>query len=368
MRWSPERVQTWIQVVATIITVILTFVIAFCTYDSGKTTTKQLDVLAEAKDLFRQYTIQSEQQLKMLAEAKDLFNQTTKQAAKQVEVLDKAAELLKQSTTQSAQQVAVLSTAAQVLNQSELLRAREDFNKALDEADGFCSGCPACSPNYFIEVPLDRAVQAETRAEILLSSAEYNRLATLGSSVWEVSKTEAFVKKALARSGSSLDHFFSHLVLGHIYFCHLEKGAELTKVEAARKEFRSAVASLQTETSTDGVRTNTGVCYAIWAAHEGYLATSNYSQVVSSANSAWSRLPNEKELQLRWYATIDQAIHGIRPQISCLFKSPVATVPITVMPPVPNISVSPATAPAPTATIPTSEPAPAPTATIPAPP
>ena len=227
---------------------------------------------------------------------------------------------------------------------AEMLRAREDFNKALDEAETFCSTCVmGCSPNYPIEIPLDRAVQAEKTAEKLLVSAEYNRLATLGSSVWEVSKTEAFVKKALDRSGSSLDRFFSHLVLGHVYFSHLEKGAELTKVEAARKEFRLAIASLQPESANDAIRVHTGECYAIWAAHEVYLGNlPAYGQAMTNAYSAWTKMPTEPVLKTKWNAKVESANRGVRPEISCLFNSPVRSVPITLMPPVPSISVSPA--------------------------
>lgn len=349
-RWKPVT-----ELVLTVAVIAVAIFAAYVAWRSDATFKEEAELLREAKTLVEQEDSTFKQEAELLRGVKTVVEQENAKVKQGVEVLDKASELLKQSTTQSAQQVAVLSTAVEVLNQSEMLRAREAFNKALDDADAFCSGCPACSPIYYIEVPLDRAVQSEIKAEKLLGAAEYNRLATLGLLVWEVSKTEAFAKKALARSGSSLDHFFSHLVLGHVYFSHLEKGAELTKIEAARNEFKLAMTSLQTETTTDATRTRIGECCAIWAAHEGYLGNNSmYSQVVGYANSVWSKLPNEAQLKSNWYATIGQAIHGNRPQISCLFKPPAATVPITLMPPVPSISVSPATAASP-------EPTPAPT-------
>ncbi len=293
------------------------------------------------------------QEAEILRGVKGLVEQENATSKQGVDVLDKAAELLKLSTKQSAQQVAVLDKVAELLGESEMLRAREDFNKALDEADGYCSDCPLCSPDYLIEVPLDCAIRAEAKADKMLDAAELNRLAILGSSVWDVSKTEAFVKKALDRSGTSLDRFFSHLVLAHVYFCHLEKGAELGKVEAGRKEFRLAIGSLQTETTTDAIRTRSGECYAIWAAHEVCLGNSAmYSQVVANATSQWTTLPDEFLLRSKWFATIEAAKRGTKPQISCLFKPPVPLTPVTLMPPVPNIPVGPA-APTPTPATPT---------------
>jgi hypothetical protein len=327
---------------------------AYIAWRSDATFKEEAELLRQAKTLVEQEESTFKQEADLLRGVKMLVEQENVKLKQGVEVLDKTAELLKQSTAQSAQQVAVLNMAAELFKESEMLRAREDFTRALDDAETFCSTCVVgCSPSYPIEIPLDRAVQAEKTAEKLLVPAEYNRLATLGSSVWEVSKTEAFVKKALGRNGSSLDHFFSHLVLGHVYFSHLEKGAELTKVEAARKEFRLAIASLQPESTNDAIRIHTGECYAIWAAHEVYLGNSPmYVQAMTNAYSSWSKLPTEPLLKTKWDAKAESAMRGVRAEISCLFNSPVRSTPITLMPPVPSISVNPAApaaAPAPVA-------------------
>ena len=185
-----------IELALTASVLIVAVVAAVIAWRSDATFKEEAGLLREATALVEQEDSTFKQEAEILRGVKGLVEQENATSKQGVDVLDKAAELLKLSTKQSAQQVAVLDKVAELLGESEMLRAREDFNKALDEADGYCSDCPLCSPDYLIEVPLDRAIRAEAKADKMLDAAELNRLAILGSSVWDVSKTEAFVKKA----------------------------------------------------------------------------------------------------------------------------------------------------------------------------
>jgi hypothetical protein len=181
---------------------------------------------------------------------------------------------------------------------------------------------------------LTKAIQAEKKAEPLLAAAEYNHLAILGASVWDVSTTERFVNKAVNNATCTpVDRFYSYVILGHAKFSLLPRGAEFTRVDSARQEFRRAVALLQTESTTDFTRAHLGECYAILAGHEGYLGNSIESEEAwGKAVDSWSRLANAGELKSNWDPWVQEAHHGFKPSIASLFMMPVRALPAAKVP------------------------------------
>jgi hypothetical protein len=328
-----------------VVELLLAAAVVWFAYRMDALITEQVEVLRAAKELTRLSTDQTARQADILAKATELLRRTSVQNDREVEILDKATALLKQATDQSSQQVTVLAAAADALRQVTTQKARDDFNDALDSADNYCcSTCaPGSAPNYLIVIPLDRAVQAEKKAEPILTAAEYNRLAMLGSSVWELSKTEHYLTKAASKSPSAIDQFHSHLVLGHVYYSHLQKGAELSKAQRARQQFDLAVAALlNVQPTNDEIMRLTGEAYAVRSSHERFLGYDvESSDALQKAKAHWSKLPDTATLTTDWIGRIAQAGAGIRPQVSCLFKSPVRSTPITLLPPVPEIPVAP---------------------------
>ena len=245
---------------------------------------------------------------------------------KATELLEQFAQVSKDQANSVAQMIAIENKRIAIENKrSELddklgvVLARGEFDNALNEAEKYC--CQTCGPNYLLEASLTKALQAEEEAEPLLSAADYNRLALYGSSVWKVSTTEKFANKALHHPDCTpIDQFYSQLILGHAKFSLLPKGAEFTRVNGARKEFRKAAAMLETESTTDDTRVHVGECYAVWAANEGYLGYSSESKEAwQKAVNSWSPLANAGELKTAWDAWVKGARNGYKPSISYLF-------------------------------------------------
>ena len=219
----------------------------------------------------------------------------------------------------------------------------------------FAEIVPQCSPVYLIEVPLDKAIGFEPNAAELLTAAEYNRLAVLGSSIWDFQKTEQYANKALAKSKTPLDGFVSHLVLAHNTFRHLNDDPERAKIKDGRYHFGQAVASLQTNIGTDAGQYHSGEGYGIWAMHEAFLKNDkDCKQMRGFADSAWSKLPNGSALLKELDERIKIAGGGVRPEIACLFKSEATPESVFIVrgPLTPSVTSVPASIPP----IPTSKP------------
>ena len=209
-----------------------------------------------------------------------------------------------------------------MIDQQAATRAREEFDNALDEAEKYCPDCcNSCAPDYLIEVSLDKALRAEPVATPLLTAAEYNRLAELGSSVWDFQKSESYVKKALTKSEAPSDLYLSYLVLGHINFKHLNDDSEHAKLNVGRDNFRKAIASIQAATASDLGKVHHGEGYSLWAAHEAVLHNyDNAEQMMEVAWATWSRLPNRDILETAAYDRTQRAASGSMPEVACLFK------------------------------------------------
>jgi hypothetical protein len=255
---------------------------------------------------------------------------TDKTTTKQVELLDKASRLL-------AEQVAIV--------------AREHFNHALDDAEAYCT-CSSCSPSYLIEIPLDIAVRDEPAARDLLTAAEYNRLAILGSSVWDFKKAEPYGRKALEKSETPLDHFVSHLVLAHLHFRHLEDDPAHATIQEGRIHFKEAVTTLENDKGSEAAQSTIGYGYGLWAAHEAFRNDETESRHKMNLAKSWLSKQSDKQslIDKLEEATL-AAKNGARPEIACLFKPPVqctAYQPLaSKMEPTPAPQLAP-TAPAPT--------------------
>jgi len=171
-----------------------------------------------------------------------------------------------------------------------------------------------------MKIPIDKAVRWEREAAALLTAAEYNQLAMLGSKVLDFPTTEGYIKKAMETSNQPLDKFFSHLVLGHIHFAHFKSDPKHANLKDARDNFKKAIDNLNT--SEDATRFYLGHCWGLWAIHERVLKNSVESQTYyESAKVSWSGLPDYSELVRNLFEQIeDAACNNIEPDIACLFK------------------------------------------------
>jgi hypothetical protein len=145
----------------------------------------------------------------------------------QAEILEEMKKIATNSDGALRRHADILDEMKKMVAQDKAYRAREAFNQGLDEAESYCpnctgEGCPPPAPPYLSLIALNKAVSREPDTAILLSQGEYNRLAILGSAVWDYHTTEVYAKKALDRSKTPIDKFFSCLVLGHINFMYFE--------------------------------------------------------------------------------------------------------------------------------------------------
>lgn len=212
------------------------------------------------------------------------------------------------------------SELAKITKQERTYHARDYFDAALDEAEKCCQSCPTCASPYLMNIPIDKAVRCEHEASALLTAAEYNQLARLGSKVLDFPTTEGYIKKAMETDSKPLDKFFSYLVLGHIHFTHLKSDSKSANLEAARDNFKKATDALNT--GEDTARFYKGHAWGLWAIHESVLKNSVESQTYYEfAKVSWSGLPEYNELVRNLFEQIeDAASNNIEPDIACLFK------------------------------------------------
>jgi hypothetical protein len=253
----------------------------------------------------------------------------------------------------------------QVFDRQDQEHAREAFNKALDAVEANRESCSEHVPTFSVHIPLDQAIKAEEVAGPLLTAAEYNRLAVLGSSELDSWKVEEYARKAEKKSQTKADHFASQLVIAHLHFCNINKDAELDKIQAVRQEFGTAIAILLPEEHISANKVRIGQAFALLAAHEKYM------DKMTNSDEAWKKalaylvghcgpgnMVSELKDKLGWSSS------G-KPSISFLFKSPPSPVDIqfaAIHGSIPTIPVSVSSAP----TLPGPMPAPAP-ALMPAP-
>ncbi len=200
--------------------------------------------------------------------------------------------------------------------------ARDDFNLALDDASKYCPNCTHCAPAYAIQVPLNKAVTREPEAAAILSAGEYNRLAMLGSSVWDFKKAEYYVKKAMDKSSEPFDKFFSNLLLGHLNYSYAESDPTDASIQVGNVSFTTAVACMEPQQSKPAVQSLIGQAYGLWALHELLRKdTAESDKHAGLAKAHWKNLPDEASLNHELNERLAAATNGIRPEIACLFRS-----------------------------------------------
>ena len=232
----------------------------------------------------------------------------------------------------------------ELLTKERLHLAREAFNKALDEADGFCSDCPMCALPFGIFAPLDKAVMREAELSEILTAAEYNRLAILGSSAWEFEKTNGFAAKALAKSITPIDQFMFNLVLGHLRFLNYKNDNDAANLRKGRDYFQSSIKALDDRHGTDAFRFYLGKAQALWATHERVVKNTDEShRHYILAKAHWEGLPGYENFARQLDVQLSDADSGHMLTIACLFH--VASIPACVAP---AGLTSPSAAPTPT--------------------
>ena len=107
------------------------------------------------------------------------------------QLLSRATDLLKNATH-------ALSRSMDIVERERIDHARDAFDKALDEADSYCSDCQQCAPPLGLSYPSRQSGRWVAELKDVLTAAEYNRLAILGSSAWEVDKARGFALEALS--------------------------------------------------------------------------------------------------------------------------------------------------------------------------
>ena len=208
----------------------------------------------------------------------------------------------------------------QLVKEESVNRARAEFDNALDEAEKHYSD-GSCAPAYLIEVPLDKATSNEPVAAERLTAAEYNRLAMLGSFIWDFERTESYTNKAKLKSATATDRFFSYMVLAHIHFRHMLDDPEHASLKEARRYFRLAIGSLQESTAGDAAQFQLGQGYGLWASHEAFLKNADESrQLGAFAEASWGKLAARSSFIRDLDDRLSIARNGTMPGIAGLFK------------------------------------------------
>ncbi|MGD0899573.1 MAG: tetratricopeptide repeat protein [Thermoguttaceae bacterium] len=312
-RWKPLT-----ELVLTLSVIIVAIFAAVIAWRSDATFEEEAGLLREAKTIVAQEDATFKQEAELLRDVKTLVEQENVTFKQGVAILETTKGLIGQTTE-------LIKQTKELVERETIHEARDDFDKVLDEADRYCEGCSQCSPSYAINIPLDKAVRREQEVTPFLTAAEYNRLAMLGSAVWEFGMAEKYVRKAMDKKDKTpVDVFVSHLVLGHLNFVHLKDDPEHATLKDAKDHFTQAIAALPPNSGSDAIRTYVGRGYGIWAAHEAVLKHSEESdRLAKLAKASWSGLSDAHTFEVELSALLASASAGVMPQIACLFKSPV---------------------------------------------
>jgi len=231
----------------------------------------------------------------------------------------------------------------------------------LDAERKLCPECPngACGPpvgvNYAAKLWLDIAAKLEKEISDDLTAAEYLTLAKLGDSCWDFKQVSGYCEKALARSSSDLDKYYSHLLLGQLHFRHY-KSEERASIFAAREHFKAAATCVKDWTDAEGFHYFAAMAYVYWAADEAFYGDKNDTDSrMAESSLAMSNAMVTRMMPREWYELVEGAKKGKPPDLPCPSQ----------------LLVSPrgvdSAAPAPGAGIPTMAPPPAPKRAPPAP-
>jgi hypothetical protein len=273
---NPNKWLVLWSVVSTVLNLCFSFVLVYCTYSTNRTTTKQVEIIDELREIIRD---------------------------------------------------------------DEAVSNRSDFDHALEDASEFIPSCSSCSPTYLMAVPLDRAVSFEPKTDGRLSAAEYNNLAALGSAFWSVTQTETYANKALEKSATPLDKYISYLILGHTHFKHHKDDPEHANLNKAREYFKKAFASLEMESGNEVGKYNLGDGHGILAIHEAFFGYDKEAgETKKLAASYWSSLSSGESLVKELEGRISAAKSGTKPEIFCLFKRPVTQLHYTITSQTPTLA------------------------------
>jgi hypothetical protein len=217
----------------------------------------------------------------------------------------------------------LLAKATAMVGQEKAYLAREAFDKALDDADGYCSECQQCAPPFAVLIPLDKAKLREAELTNILTATEYNRLAILGSAVWDFDKTREFALKALQKSLTPIEKSMSNLVLGHLYFVSYKTDTNPATLQQGRVYFRSSIKLLYDLPPTDAFRFQLGQTEALLAKHE--LATDTgikrFGEHYEQAKQWWKGLPDGDKHIAQLTADISLGQMDHIPNVACLFHA-----------------------------------------------
>ncbi len=312
-RWKPL-----IELILTILVLIVAVCAAVIAWRSDATFKDEARLLSEAKALVEQENTTFKQEAQLLGGVKALAEQENATFKQGVAILETTKGLIRETN-------GLLGKTKELWDREAVHKARDDFDMALDEADRYCQG-PRCSPTYAIFIPLDKAVRREQEAAQFLTAAEYNRLALVGSTVWDFGISEQYVKKALDKKDKTpVDIFVSHLVLGHLNFVFLKADPDHANLKAARAHFDQAIKALPEHSGVDAIRAYVALGFEFWAAHEAFLKNNEESkQLAKMAVASRSGLSDPDDFERQLNATLDSANRGVMPQIGCLFKPPTA--------------------------------------------
>ena len=224
------------------------------------------------------------------------------------------------SNESTTKQVDLVNIVARLIESEKEYITREHFLTALDEAEGYC---PKCNSDYIeplIVIPLDKALKLEPQIHENITAIEYCRLAYLGSHFWDFQQTETFAKKALDKSQTPEDFFFSQVLLGHIYFTQKKDDPKSAQVEIGREYFQKALSSIK-KLNRESDQYLYGCGFAEWSIHEAYLNNKeDCIQNADHAKSAWDKLANRDDLIKELQKNIKKAKEGTKPEISCFLK------------------------------------------------
>ncbi len=311
-----EKIVLLLNAIAAVALVIATLLLVRSSNSQEKLFTNQIQLLQEAVTSLQNSTKQFDK----------FIDDEILLAQKQKDLMESAVESSKGLVNSAKIYETLFDKILDVIHKNANHIEKIYFEWAIDQAEINCQSCSSCGaePNTIMRRYLEVASRIEPIISDDLSAADYNSLAAIGSNYWDFSQLKSYCDKALERSSSTQDKYYTYLILGHLNFRDhkIDKQANL---KIARDNFDLAVVDLTKYPMTDSNQYLIGYSYALRAAWEKYnkedQEANNYKDL---ALKYWNKLKNHSTfLNLYIDYMLESASNDLKPEIPCLPHIPI---------------------------------------------